>query len=153
MEPSQPVKFKNFQDWHEFLQAGQKTGLTPLQIRDLRFECYKKIEKLRKRPLLVYAANFLDSLPEGTPNSIEISDVDGFTDLVNSIPATETTIDVLLLSPGGRPDAAERIVALLRRRFKEVHFFNTPLGIFSCNNDCSIRRFNHSSSECNTGTD
>src|SRR3989344_1474586 len=122
MEPSQPVKFKNFQDWHEFLQAGQKTGLTPLQIRDLRFECYNKIEKLRKRPLLVYAANFLDSLPEGTPNSIEISDVDGFTDLVNSIPATETTVDVLLLSPGGRPDAAERIVSLLRRRFKEVHF-------------------------------
>jgi ClpP class serine protease len=64
----------------------------------------------------------LDSLPDGVPNSIEISDVDGFTDLINSIPADKTSIDVLLLSPGGRPDAAERIVSMLRRRFKEVHF-------------------------------
>lgn len=122
MEPSQPVKFKNFQDWHEFLQAGKNTGLTPTQIRELRFESYRKIENLRQRPLIVYAANFLDSLPDGVPNSIEISDVDGFTDLVNSISPSEKGVDVLLLSPGGRPDAAERIVSLLRRRFKEVHF-------------------------------
>jgi hypothetical protein len=119
METSQQVKFKTFQDWHEFLQSGQHTGT---EIRELRFDCYRKIEKIRKRPLLVYAANFLDSLPDGVPNSIEISDVDGFTDLINSIPIKEKSIDVILLSPGGRPDAAERIVSLLRRRFKSVHF-------------------------------
>src|SRR5688572_18457319 len=121
MEESQPVKFKSYQEWYDFLQ-NSLPGLTPAQIRDLRFECYRKIEKLRGRPLIIYAANFLDSLPEGVPNSIEISDVDGFTDLINSIDQSSKEIDVLLLSPGGRPDAAERIVALLRRKFERVHF-------------------------------
>lgn len=121
MEPQQ-VKFKSFQDWYDFLQQGKQTGLTLEQIRSLRFESYKKIEEIRNRPLIIYAANFLDFLPEGAPNSIEISDVDGFTDLINSIPAINQEIDVLLLSPGGRPDAAERIVSLLRRRFTKIHF-------------------------------
>ena len=31
-------------------------------------------------------------------------------------------VDILIHSPGGRPDATERIVGLLRGKFREVHF-------------------------------
>ena len=58
----------------------------------------------------------------GTPNNIDISDIDGFTDLVQSIRGKSKSVDVLLHSPGGQPDATERIVHILRNDFEEVHF-------------------------------
>jgi hypothetical protein len=64
-------------------------------------------------------------MPPGTigspPISIDLADVDGFTDLVSSANGSEE-VDVLLHSPGGSPDATERIVGLLRSKFKKVSF-------------------------------
>ena len=119
MVSPQRKKFKTIQDWHNFI--GQKKQMNGKELFELRKSCYKEIEKLRKRPLLVYATKFLDSLPPGAPNFIDISDVDGFTDLINSIKDSKS-VDVLLHSPGGRPDATERIVTILRNRFEEVNF-------------------------------
>jgi hypothetical protein len=123
MASPQRKKFKTIQDWHNFIgkKAEQKQQITGKELFELRKSCYKEIEKLRKRPLLIYATKFLDSLPSGAPNFIDISDVDGFTDLINSIKDSKS-VDVLLHSPGGRPDATERIVTILRNRFKEVNF-------------------------------
>lgn len=123
MASPQRKKFKTIQDWHNFIgeKAGRKQQMTGKELFELRKSCYKEIEKLRKRPLLVYATKFLDSLPPGAPNFIDISDVDGFTDLINSIKDSKS-VDVLLHSPGGRPDATERIVTILRNRFEEVNF-------------------------------
>ena len=42
-------------------------------------------------------------------------------DLVNSVKDSKS-VDVLLHSPGGRPDATERLVELLRNHFEEVNF-------------------------------
>ena len=112
-------KFKTIQDWHNFLQG--KQGLTGQDLFTMRKACYADIESKRQRPLLVYSTKFLDALPAGAPNFIDISDVDGFTDLVNSI-KNEKKIDILLHSPGGRPDATERIVEILRNKFDEVGF-------------------------------
>ena len=86
---------------------------------NLRVQCYQDIEKLRGRPLLVYVSSF--EAPIGTPNSIDLSDVDGFTDLIDSY-NEKYEIDVLLHSQGGRPDATERIVNILRNNFSKVHF-------------------------------
>ncbi|MDP3724330.1 MAG: hypothetical protein Q8R11_01710 [bacterium] len=125
MESLQPQrkKFKTTQDWNNFivpiLQSGR--GITGNQLLDLRRGCYVEIEKLRGRPLLVYATKFLDSMPPGVPNQIDLSDVDGFTDLINSVDKS-SSVDVLLHSPGGRPDATERLVGILRNKFQEVHF-------------------------------
>ena len=80
-------------------------------------DCYLRIKEVRKCPLLVYAANFLIASPVDVPNFIELSDVDGFTDLVQSITNNKEGVDVLLHSPGGRVDATERIVYILRNRF------------------------------------
>src|SRR5258705_4852046 len=124
MSNSQRIKFKSNQDWFNYLAEiqkkaaaeGQNIGINPLQ---LRLDCYKDIEVKRGRPLIIYASRFVTSSLPGALNSIEISDVDGFTDLINSIPVDKKTIDVLIHSPGGKPDATERIVYLLRKRFEE----------------------------------
>ena len=51
------IKFKTTQDWHNFLSksAGK---IKANAIQKLRQDCYKDIEKHRKRPLLVYATKF-----------------------------------------------------------------------------------------------
>lgn len=125
MEPTQPPrkKFKTTQDWNDFIGPilGSVKGITGAELFALRKVCYQEIEKLRGRPLLVYATKFLDGVPPGVPNQIDLPDVDGFTDLVNSVSSSES-IDVLLHSPGGRPDATERIVEILRSKFKIVNF-------------------------------
>ncbi len=126
MESPQPQrkKFKTTQDWNDFVIAAQ-LGQKPLTGQDLlgfRKSCYEEIEQHRGRPLLIYATKFLEGVPQqGVPNFIDLSDVDGFTDLINSVKGSKT-VDVLLHSPGGRPDATERLVGLLRNKFEEVHF-------------------------------
>ncbi|MYE07578.1 MAG: hypothetical protein F4X95_02345 [Oligoflexia bacterium] len=113
------IKFKTTQDWHNFLSksAGE---ITANAIQKFRQDCYKDIEQHRKHPLLVYATKLFD-VPQGIPNFIDFPDVDGFTDLVNSV-KDRKAVDVLLHSPGGRPDATERLVELLRNHFEEVNF-------------------------------
>jgi len=126
MEPTQQQrkKFKTAQDWNDYigplLQSGQ--GITGNDLFKLRKACYAEIEELRGRPLLIYATKFLDGGPPGMPNQIDLPDVDGFTDLINSVGDDCKSVDVLLHSPGGRPDATERIVGILRNRFEEVNF-------------------------------
>jgi len=122
MEPTQQprTKFKTTQDWYNFVQSKQGKISGP-ELFALRKACYEDIQKHRGRPLLIYATKFLEGMPPGTPNFIDLSDVDGFTDLINSVKGNGS-IDVLLHSPGGRPDATERLVGLLRERFDEVNF-------------------------------
>ena len=110
------TKFKTTQDWHNFLNKS-KGSFNPL---DLRINCYKDIEKHRKRPLLVYVTKFFET-PPGAPNFIDFPDLEGWVDLVNSV-KNSTAVDVLLHSPGGRPEATERLVELLRNHFEEVNF-------------------------------
>lgn len=84
---------------------------------DRRQELLKAIEQLTGRPVVVYAANL--NVPN-IPNSIDISDVTPISDLTRTVPGRK--IDIMLHSPGGLAEAAERIVALLRGRFDEVRF-------------------------------
>ncbi len=116
--PQRP-RFKSTQDWNDFI-GSQHQGLTGDYLLQLRVQCYNEIEAIRKRPLLVYASGFLNA-PQGAPVSIDLSDIDGFTDLVSSFKEADS-VDVLVHSPGGQPDATERIVNILRNNFREVHF-------------------------------
>ncbi len=119
MQLAQRQTFKTSQDWNNFLGSNQQ--LSGQDLFQLRKVCYDDIESVRGRPLIVYASKFIDGTGQGAPVLIDFNDVDGFTDLVNHINGSES-IDVLIHSPGGRPDATERIVHILRSRFKEVNF-------------------------------
>ena len=119
------IKFKTTQDWHNFIKR-PNIQIHPFTLRE---NCYKDIEKYRERPLLVYATKFLEGVPSNEPkfpNFIDLPDVDGFTDLIQSVKDStakdSSAVDVLLHSPGGRPDATERLVKLLRSHFKAVDF-------------------------------
>lgn len=111
-------RIRNKQEWINFL--GTPPPKTLADLLEMRIQCYKEIEAVRKRPLLVYCTNFIRN---SNDTSIDLSDIDGFTDLVNSVPGSHKSADVLVHSPGGYPDATERIVTILRNRFTEgVHF-------------------------------
>ena len=114
-----PPRIKTSQEFNIFISANPQ--LLGSDLLAMRHQCYDDIEKLRKRPLLIYASKFITALPN-TPNVIDISDIDGFTDLVQSVKGKGDSVDVLLHSPGGQPDATERIVHILRNNFNEVHF-------------------------------
>lgn len=92
----------------------------------LRKEAMKRIEAITKNPLLCYVTQ-TNFLPEGIPGaliSIEDSDIEGFDTLIDtSQNATKSrNVDVLFVSNGGSPEAAERIVRLLRENFDRVRF-------------------------------
>lgn len=110
------IRFNTTQDWHNFLRKKE-----PFNPFDLRKACYRDIEQHRKRPLLVYATKFGQPMPTGVSNFIDLPDIDGFTDLIHSVKNSKA-VDVLLHSPGGRPDATERLVELLRNHFETVDF-------------------------------
>lgn len=118
------IKFKTVQDWNVYLGSLNNDPNNPIQFNPykLRLACYNDIQEMRGRPIIIYAAKFVNFSANGAPISIDISDVDGFTDMITVIPKEVSEIDVLIHSPGGRPDATERIVHLLRNRFEKVYF-------------------------------
>jgi ATP-dependent protease ClpP protease subunit len=101
-----------FQNLLDNIKDGEKHKIA-------RIESIKKIESITQRPLIVYAAN---TRIGGfyVPNTIDDSDITGFSDLIESIDSKE--IDILLHSPGGSAEATERIVNLLRENFSHIRF-------------------------------
>ena len=124
MSSDQRKIFKSTQDWHEYIENNRAKGLSGQDLNDLRKKVYIDIESLRKRPLLVYASKFISPVPKESMGlvTINLEDVEGFTDLINSVDKKHRAVDILIHSPGGSPDATERIVEILRDRFDEVHF-------------------------------
>jgi hypothetical protein len=104
-------------------QAEVKRRRTPQGTPDfdsVRRERLDAVTKHTKRPLIVYAADFLNAGKPVGDISLDWSDKDGFIEVMQEIEGDK--IDVLLHSPGGMAEAAESIVALLRSRYKHVRF-------------------------------
>src|SRR4051794_24383501 len=116
-------RFLSTNDWFKFVADIQKGAIPPdTDLNALRRNVYKDIERERHRPLLVYAVKFVDG-PGLGPIQIDLGDVDGFTDLVEGVDENALGVDVLIHSPGGSPEACERVVGILRNRFdKDVQF-------------------------------
>ncbi len=93
----------------------------------LRKETFLRIERITGRPLLCYVAK-THNLPQGVPAYIDDSDLTGFGDLIQSVQGE--AVDIFMVSNGGSAEASERIVRLLRDRFKEVRFI-VPANAFS----------------------
>lgn len=91
----------------------------PAEALKHRRGLYAKIEQITGRKLLVYAADFAKS-NMASPNTIDIMDKVGFSDLVEGLRGEP--IDVLIHSPGGSVEAAEGIVNILRDVAPSVRF-------------------------------
>ena len=91
-------------------------GINPFE---LRLETFRRIEAQTKRPLLCYTSQ-TENAPQGVRPAIDDGDITGFVDLINSVDGDKA--DIFIVSNGGRAEATERIVQLLRGRFKDLRF-------------------------------
>lgn len=110
-----PVGYQELSDYFNGLSSSGGT----VQPALWRQETFRRIEKITGRPLICYVTKTYN-LPPGIVVSIDDGDMIGFGDLTHSISGDE--VDVFIVSNGGAPEAAERIVQLLRGRFKSVRF-------------------------------
>ncbi len=111
--------------WKES-QEELERRLDPQGNRDVdgfRRDKLKKIEELTKRPLIVYATDFLNRQKVVDCRgeiSIEHSDCDGLIEVTKRLESK--SVDVLLQSPGGDPDAANSLVRILKNKFSDIRF-------------------------------
>lgn len=97
----------------------QQPTLSPQQVRQQRVELIQRIQKLRGRPLVVYATNIEISGP-GIPTFIHPQDIVPLSEILDSVEGKE--LDFLLETPGGLAEVTVDIVNLLRPRFDHVAF-------------------------------
>ena len=114
-----PVTYQALNDY--FGKIGQANPF------DLRKETFLRIERITRRPLICYVTK-THNLPQGIPAYIDDSDLTGFGDLTQSV--LGEAVDILIVSNGGSVEATERIVRLLRERFKVVRFI-VPANAYS----------------------
>ncbi len=112
-----------YQDIINFVAAFKKG----VDLFTLRYDTISRIQKITLRPLVCYVAKTLNA-PQEFPTGIDDGDLVGFSDLIKAVPGDE--IDVFVVSNGGYPDATERIVRLLRERFRHVRFI-VPANAYS----------------------
>jgi hypothetical protein len=106
----------------EITEAGKEKNL-PGDPDKVRRESYGVLAARTMRPLIVYASAFHNPLKAQIAwpmMSIDLSDKDGFQEVVRNIPGT--AVDVFVHSPGGSAEATESIVAILRSRFEDIRF-------------------------------
>lgn len=84
----------------------------------VRRQKMQDVVTLTGRPLILYAANFLNNPSPAT--NIDRNDKEGFREVLRGLDATG--IDILLHSPGGQAEAAEAIVKLLRVKKRHIRF-------------------------------
>jgi len=77
---------------------------------------YKQIEAMRKRPLLVYVTNER----VGIPSQIAADVLPEIMDQLEALPEKTDALDLLVVSNGGDPTVAFRIMTLIRERAKKV---------------------------------
>jgi len=106
-----PVSYQEIADYY--------AGYDRVKPFALRKETISRIEQLTGRPLLCYVAK-THYVPPRLPAYIDDSDVRGFGDLIH--PISDKKADIFLVSNGGSPEAAERIVRLLRERFEDIRY-------------------------------
>lgn len=123
-----PTTYQEVQDYFSKLGEGKPF--------DLRLETFRRIQQVTGRPLVCYVTkthNLDLNIPgiSGTPDIpayIDNSDLTGFGDLTRSVEGND--VDVFIVSNGGSAEATERIVRLLRERFRTVRFI-VPADAFS----------------------
>ena len=98
-------------------------GLQNVEI-DLRNELLRSIDEIssiRKRPLICYVSNVVNS---NITQSISIDNSDDapFLEMVRNINSSEKSVDILLVTPGGSAETVAFLVNQLRARFDNIAF-------------------------------
>jgi len=107
-------------DGREFESLSKLKQINVDIVTEIR-RALKDISDIRKRPTIAYMSNVVNPNIKAV-RSIEYSDDLPFSELVNTIPAENKSIDVILVTPGGSGTQVAKFVDKLRPRFDEVSF-------------------------------
>jgi len=116
----------SWQDIQNEIQAGIEPNKPMGDFDKVRRDKYKLVSGITGRPLLVYATAFHTPIKVkigGPLLNIDMSDKDGFYEIVRNIDSKE--IDIFIHSPGGSAEATESIVKILRSKFDYIRFIIT----------------------------
>ncbi len=108
--------------WGEILKelsiTGEKLKAPPFDA--IRRIYLAKLHEHTKNNIILYATNW--TMPKGPVSSdmlsINIGDIQGFMEVINGLKGD--TLDIILHSPGGSPEATEAIVNYLRTKFARI---------------------------------
>lgn len=81
-----------------------------------RVELYKELESKRQRPLVTYVTNERQNVP----SMIAADVLPEIMDQLEALPNDTESLDLLVVSNGGDPTVAFRIMTLIRERVKKV---------------------------------
>ena len=81
-----------------------------------RIKLYKRIEAIRKRPLIVY----MTSRRENARGQMNESVIPEFCDQLNHLPRGCKAVDLMVISSGGDIMVAWKVISMLRERVKEI---------------------------------
>ncbi|MDR2109569.1 MAG: hypothetical protein LBP28_08975 [Coriobacteriales bacterium] len=81
-----------------------------------RMVLYQNIEKMRDRPLISYVT----SIRQNASSQMAGDAIPCIIEQVKQIPAENEDVDFLIISNGGDPITALRIISILRERFKKI---------------------------------
>lgn len=107
-------------DGREYASIIDKTLANP-NVREEIQRGITEFEAVRKRPLLIYAANVLKQFDVAT--GIVGADDLPFAEMVAQIPTEQKSVDVIVVTPGGSGNQVAKFVTALRPRFEHVAFF------------------------------
>jgi hypothetical protein len=112
-----------WQELQQEVQAGRGPNAPAGDFDGPRRARLAKLRDLTGRPVILYAADFLNKRKlqaVGSDVIIDLEDIEGFREIIDATPGSE--VDILIHSPGGSAEATESIVELLRSRFQHIRF-------------------------------
>lgn len=123
-----PITYQEIAD--HMRSQGEEINPHPLRLATIQ-----RVSQLLQRPLVCYIARTTEPTPflppeagNAIPNYIDENDICDLRDILTRIQGE--AIDVLIISNGGIPEAAERIVSLLRPRFQQLRWI-VPANAYS----------------------
>lgn len=108
-------------NWEQIVTQIRSQGVEGVDI--VRRSKLAELSALTGRPAVLYAVEMFNAQKiqaSGGDININIGDKDGFFEVLRDV--TGNSLDVILHSPGGSPEATESIVKLLRSRFTDIRF-------------------------------
>lgn len=83
---------------------------------DTRKSLYQTISEKRQRPIISYVTSFRNNATASIASDV----IPEFIKQVRAIDSAQNEIDLLIISYGGDPTVAYRIISILRERFKKI---------------------------------
>ena len=106
--------------WGDILkEVAGSSHVTPARVDTIRRKYIHNLHKHTKRNVILYASNWTQgNIPLVADTSINDEDVQGFMEVVPDL--KQSTLDLILHSPGGVAEVTENIVSYLRKEFNHI---------------------------------